>query len=81
MKHLLVPIDFSNDSLNALEFAIILANRMKLGIRLIHVKRKNADYNPSFNLKDFDVWLYNSLVSTSSILSFDGCSSVSNKFR
>ncbi|MBI9067638.1 MAG: universal stress protein [Salinivirgaceae bacterium] len=54
MKHLLVPIDFSNDSLNALEFAIMLANQMKYDVRLIHVKRKNADYDPSFDLKDFD---------------------------
>lgn len=54
MKHILVPIDFSSDSLNALEHAIMIANRLNLNIMLIHVKRKNADYDPSFNLKDFD---------------------------
>lgn len=54
MKHILVPIDFSDDSLNALEYAIMLANYKGYGIRLIYVKRKNADYNASFSLKDFD---------------------------
>ncbi len=54
MKHILVPIDFSNDSINALEHAIMIANYTNCGIRLIHVKRKNADYDPSFNLRDFD---------------------------
>jgi len=54
MKHILVPIDFSNDSINALEHAIMIANYTDCGIRLIHVKRKNADYDASFNLHDFD---------------------------
>jgi nucleotide-binding universal stress UspA family protein len=54
MKHLLVPIDFSNDSINALEHSIMIANKLSLDIMLIHVKRKNADYDSSFNLKDFD---------------------------
>lgn len=52
--HILVPIDFSNDSIHALEYAIDIANRLNFDIRLIHVKRKNADYNASFNLQDFD---------------------------
>lgn len=54
MSHLLIPIDFSKDSVNALEHGIILANKLKTDIRLIHVKRKNADYNSSFTLHDFD---------------------------
>ena len=54
MKHLLVPIDFSNDSIHALEFAIMIANRLGFNIRLIHVKRKNADFNASFSISDFD---------------------------
>lgn len=54
MKHILVPVDFSNDSINALEHAIMFANHLSCNIRLIHVKRKNADYDPSFNLRDFD---------------------------
>lgn len=53
-KHILVPVDFSNDSIRALEYAILLANQLSYNIRLIHVKRRNADYDPSFNFRDFD---------------------------
>jgi len=53
-KYILVPIDFSSDSVNALEHAIVYSNKMGYNIRMIHVKRKNADYDPSFNLEDFD---------------------------
>ncbi len=54
MNHILVPIDFSSDSINALEHSIMIANKLSMDIMLIHVKRKNADYDASFNLKDFD---------------------------
>ncbi len=61
-KHILVPIDFSNESIHALEHAILLANTYSYGIRLIHVKRRNADYNASFNLKDFDEVLKSGII-------------------
>jgi len=54
MSHILVPIDFSKDSVNALEHGILMANKLSCNLRLIYVKRKNADYNSSFNLNDFD---------------------------
>lgn len=54
MSHLLVPIDFSDNSINALEHSVLIANMLCYDIRLIHVKRKNADYNSSFNLDDFN---------------------------
>ncbi|MDA3890247.1 MAG: universal stress protein [Salinivirgaceae bacterium] len=54
MSHVLIPIDFSNDSINAFEHGIALANKLSYNIKLIHVKRKNADYNATFNLHDFD---------------------------
>ncbi len=53
-KHILVPIDFSDVSLHALEHAILLANKLLYNIRLINVKRKNADYSSLFTLNDFD---------------------------
>lgn len=61
-KHILVPIDFSNDSIHALEYAIVVANNLNFDIRLIHVKRKNADYDSSFNLKDFDEVLKSGII-------------------
>lgn len=54
MSHVLIPIDFSNDSINALEQGVVMANQLNLDIRLIYIKRKNADYNASFNMHDFN---------------------------
>ncbi len=53
-KHILVPIDFSDSSLHALDYAVMVANTLKYDILLIHVKRKNADYDSSISLKDFE---------------------------
>lgn len=53
-NHILVPIDFSTDSVHALEYGIEVANALNFDLRLIHVKRKNADYDSSINLSDFD---------------------------
>jgi nucleotide-binding universal stress UspA family protein len=39
MERILVAIDFSGDSMNALEHAFIWANHLKTHLRLIHVKR------------------------------------------
>ena len=54
MSHILVPIDFSDNSINALEHGVSIANTLCCNIRLIHVKRKNADYNSSFDFDDFN---------------------------
>jgi len=37
MKLIYVPIDFSADSVNALEHGVTLANAMKANLRMIHV--------------------------------------------
>lgn len=39
MKRILVPIDFSGDSLKALRFAIYLANKLDCHLRIIHVQK------------------------------------------
>lgn len=39
MKRILVPVDFSGDSLKALKFAIYLANKLGAHLRMIHVKK------------------------------------------
>jgi len=53
MKKILVPIDFSGDSINALEHAIVIANNIKANIRMIHVK-KSKNFEVPFYFKDFD---------------------------
>ena len=44
MKTLLVPVDFSEDSMAAVKHAVELANKVGLSIRLIHVKKKKHYY-------------------------------------
>lgn len=53
-KYILVPVDFSPSSINAMEHAVIYANALKYDIKMIHVKRKNADYDPTIDYCDYD---------------------------
>ena len=53
-KYILVPVDFSSSSINAMEYAVLYANALKCDIRMIHVKRRNADYDPSIYYNDYD---------------------------
>lgn len=39
MKRILVPVDFSGDSLNALRFGIFLSNKLDCHLRMIHVQK------------------------------------------
>ncbi|HOP05455.1 MAG TPA: universal stress protein [Tenuifilaceae bacterium] len=50
MKHIIVPIDFSNESINGLRLAIIFANHFKSTIQLVYVQKTptelgRADFN------------------------------------
>ncbi len=44
MKRILVPIDFSQNSLNALSFGIKIANKLNADLRIIHVKTRKLAY-------------------------------------
>jgi len=52
MKKIVVPIDFSADSINALEHAIIIANKAEAQIRLMHVV-KSKNFEAPFVINDF----------------------------
>ena len=60
MKTILVPIDFSADSINALEHAIIIANKVEASIRLIHVV-KSKNFEAPFVINEFTSTLSNSI--------------------
>ena len=53
MQNILVPVDFSKDSMNALNHGIYLANTFNQSLRIIHV-RKDKNYDLPFVLKDKD---------------------------
>ena len=48
IRRILVPVDFSDISLNACRFAITLANKYKAEVKLLHVY-----YNPSFDISPY----------------------------
>ena len=43
MKTIIVPIDFSSESLNGLELAILFANHMNSDIQMVHVMKKEEN--------------------------------------
>lgn len=53
-SHILVPINFSQCSENALQHAIAYANALNCDVKMIYVKRSNADYDYSVSREDFD---------------------------
>jgi nucleotide-binding universal stress UspA family protein len=48
MKHLVVPVDFSPESLHGLDLAIMLNQRLKADIQLVYVQKKSSDYFKGF---------------------------------
>ncbi|MDA3866261.1 MAG: universal stress protein [Salinivirgaceae bacterium] len=52
MKHILVPVDFSEGSVNALEMAIAFANHMNFNVRMIHVIKDSVFYQKNLNLSN-----------------------------
>ncbi len=61
-KYILVPVDFSPSSINAMEHAVLYANAIGCNIRMIHVKRRNADYDPAISFNDYDEVLKSSVI-------------------
>jgi nucleotide-binding universal stress UspA family protein len=47
MKRILIPVDFSKDSVNAVRYGINIANKLNADVRLIHV-RTGDNYDPEF---------------------------------
>ncbi len=47
MKRILIPVDFSKDSVNAVKYGINIANKLEADVRLIHVKTGD-NYAPEF---------------------------------
>jgi len=47
MKRILIPVDFSKDSVNAVKYGINIANKLEAHVRLIHV-RTGENYAPEF---------------------------------
>lgn len=46
MKQIIVPIDFSEESLNGLEMAIVLSAKTQANVQMVYVQKKSTDYFP-----------------------------------
>lgn len=46
MNRIIVPIDFSKESLNGLELAILLSKKIPSKIQMVYVLKKSKDFNP-----------------------------------
>ncbi len=46
MYRIIVPIDFSEESLKGLELAILLSNKIECKIEMVYVQKKSLDYRP-----------------------------------
>jgi len=53
MKNIIVPVDFSANSIYALEQAINIANTIEADIKMLHV-RKSKSFEKPFDFKDFE---------------------------
>ncbi len=60
MKKIIVPIDFSKDSINALEHAVWISNAVGADLRIIHVT-KSKNFEMPFHIENFDKMIGKSL--------------------
>jgi nucleotide-binding universal stress UspA family protein len=44
MKQIIVPLDFSEDSMNGLELALVISSRTKANIQMVYVMRKTSEF-------------------------------------
>lgn len=54
MKNIIVPIDFSEVSINSLKYAINIANKLNANIEMIFVQRNKNIFNPLTFEKEFE---------------------------
>lgn len=47
IKNIIIPIDFSEDSLKGLELAILFSSKMYLNVQMVYVQKRTAEHFPS----------------------------------
>lgn len=53
MKHIIVPIDFSEESLNGLELAIVLSAKTRANVQMVYVQKKSSDFFPGSSEEEY----------------------------
>ncbi|MFO7924413.1 MAG: universal stress protein [Bacteroidales bacterium] len=44
MKQIIVPLDFSDESINGLELAVMISSKTKASIQMVYVQKKSSDF-------------------------------------
>ncbi|HAF30347.1 MAG TPA: hypothetical protein DCG75_14995 [Bacteroidales bacterium] len=53
MYRVIVPIDFSEESLKGLDLAVLLSSKLECKIEMVYVQKKSLDYNPGSREEEF----------------------------
>lgn len=53
MYRIIVPIDFSEESLKGLDLAILLSGKLESKIEMVYVQKKSLDYNPGSKEEEY----------------------------
>ncbi len=53
MYRIIVPIDFSEESLKGLDLAILLSSKLECKIEMVYVQKKSQDYNPGSKEEEY----------------------------
>ena len=56
MKNIIIPIDFSEDSLKGIELALLFAKKQYTNIQLVYVQKKSSDYNSPGHFDEETHW-------------------------
>lgn len=56
MKNIIVPIDFSEESLHGLELAILFTKKQQTNIQMVFVQKKSSDYNSPGHYEEERRW-------------------------
>ena len=56
MRNIIVPIDFSIDSLKGLELALLFTTRQNTTIQMVYVQKKSSDYNSPGQFEEEKNW-------------------------
>ena len=56
MKNIIVPIDFSEDSLKGIDLALLFSDKQKTNIQLVYVQKKSSDYNSPGHFEQEKEW-------------------------
>lgn len=56
MKNIIIPIDFSEDSMKGIELALLFTRKQYTNIQLVYVQKKSSDYNSPGYFEEENKW-------------------------